>query len=119
MKTSGRLVRHARLLLAIVGGEPFDAAPVRRHAATGGGIAAAWPSRFGKQANYNLDDEGGCGGVREMDSKSGKSWLLAGAEDLRGRHRVFAVGTNAKKVASRALRVIFSGRWESKMEFPR
>ena len=49
-----------------------------------------------------------------MDSKSGKSRLFALAEDPRG-DNVFAVGTNAKKVASRALGGIFSGRRANKM----
>jgi hypothetical protein len=35
-----------------------------------------------------------------------------------GDDKVFAVGTNAKKVASRALGGIFSGGWASKMEIP-
>ena len=35
-----------------------------------------------------------------------------------GDDKVFAVGTNAKKVASRALRGIFSGGRASKMEIP-
>jgi hypothetical protein len=43
--------------------------------------------------------------------------FLAWAEDLRD-DKVFAAGTNAKKVASRALGSIFSGGWASKMEVP-
>jgi hypothetical protein len=35
-----------------------------------------------------------------------------------GDDKVFAVGTDAKKVASRALGGIFSGDWASKMEIP-
>jgi hypothetical protein len=35
-----------------------------------------------------------------------------------GDDKVFAVGTNAKKVASRTLGSIFSGGWASKMEIP-
>jgi hypothetical protein len=37
----------------------------------------------------------------------------------RGEDKVFAVGTNAKNVASRGLGGIFSGGWASKMENPR
>lgn len=62
--------------------------------------------------------EGGGRSVREMDSKSGKSWLFILGRGPAGCDRVFAVGTNANKVASRALGGIFSGGRASEMEIP-
>jgi hypothetical protein len=41
VKTGGRLVKHARLLLAVVGGEPSDAAALWEHGETDSGAAAA------------------------------------------------------------------------------
>jgi hypothetical protein len=52
-----------------------------------------------------------------LNSKSGKSWFLGGQMTC-GDDKVFGVGSNAKKVASRALGGIFSGGWTRKMEIP-
>ena len=53
-----------------------------------------------------------------MDSKLGRSWLFEPEQRTCGDDKVFAVGTNANKVASRALGGIFSGGRASKMEIP-
>jgi hypothetical protein len=51
VKTGGRLVKVCPLLLAVVGREPSDAAPVRKHAAADSGFAAA--GRIGAAARRN------------------------------------------------------------------
>jgi hypothetical protein len=53
-----------------------------------------------------------------MDAKSDKSWLLGLDRGPAGHDRVFAVGTNARRMASRALSGIFSPHRASKMDIP-
>ena|SRR5208283_2504903 len=86
------------VLLAIAGGEPSHAALVREHAAADGGFAAA--SRVGTAARRNQSGRRRGivgGGVGEMDSKSGKSWLLGSGKGPAGRVRFFGSGTNTEK----------------------
>ncbi len=57
-------------------------------------------------------------GVREMDSKSGKSWLFGLGREPAWEEGGVAVGTNTRKVASRALMGVFFHRRTSEMENP-
>jgi hypothetical protein len=54
----------------------------------------------------------------KIASKSCKSRLFGLGRGPTGQEGGFAVGTNAKKVASRALRSVFFRRRTSKMEIP-
>lgn len=53
-----------------------------------------------------------------MDSKSDKSWLFGLCRGPAGHDRVFAVGTNVKKLVSRAFGGVFFRHRASKMEIP-
>jgi len=80
----------------------------------------ATASRIGAAARRNQSDDGGGveGGVSEKSLRNQASHgFLAWAENPRGTKRL-AVGTNAKKVASRTLRGVFFCRRTSKMEIP-
>jgi hypothetical protein len=54
-----------------------------------------------------------------MDSQSGKSWLFGLGGGPGGDEKVFAVGTNAKNVASRVLGGVFSDDWAKQNVYSR
>ena len=106
------------LPLAIAGGDPSHEALLRKHAAARGRFAGA--SRIGAAARRNQSGRRR-GIVGEVPGK----WIPNQAghgfwsgQRTCGDDKVFAVGTNAKKVVSRAFGGIFSGGWANKMEIP-
>ena len=74
------------LLLAVVGREPSDAAPVRKHAAADSGFAAAGQIGAAARRNQSGRRRGVEGGASEKSLRNqANHGFLAWAEDLRGR----------------------------------
>jgi hypothetical protein len=105
-----RTVGKARpLLLAIVGGEPPDAAPVWKHAAADRGFAAA--SRVGSAGRRNQSGRrrGVEGGVSERSLRNGANHgLLVLAKALPGASGSLALERMQKKIAATATVSILS-----------
>jgi hypothetical protein len=64
-----------------------------------------------------VDEEVSGKSLRNGTNQMGQIWASRPGQRTCGDDKAFAVGTNAKRVASRALGSIFSGRWAAKWKF--
>jgi hypothetical protein len=97
------------LLLAAVGGEPSDAAPVWKPAAADGGIAGASRISGAARRNQSGRRRGVEGEVSEKSLRNGANHgLLVLAKDLPGAPDSLALGPMQKKIAAAATGSILS-----------
>ena len=107
------------LLLAIVGGEPTDAAPVWKHTAADRGFAAA--SRVGSAGRRNQSGRRrGVEGrsVLEIASKWGKSWPFGSGKGPAGARPGLWLWDECRKRSQLRQVAVYCRRRESKMEIP-